>query len=54
MGMWDAGINGYFKGDGHMSVESMLAFTAASLLILEERRRKDIVVGVPHHAPGGM
>jgi hypothetical protein len=52
--MWDAGINGYFKGDGHMSVESMLAFTAASLLILEERRRKDIVVGVPHHAPGGM
>ena len=37
-----------------MSAELMLESTEPSLLIIEERRRKDIVVGVPHHAPAGI
>lgn len=36
-----------------MNVELMLKATEPSLLIIEQRRRKDIVIGVPHHAPGG-
>ena len=35
------------------SAELMLEATEPSLLIIEERKRKDIVVGVPHHAPAG-
>ena len=37
-----------------MSAELMLESTEPSLLIIEERPRKDIVVGVPHHAPAGV
>lgn len=37
-----------------MSAELMLESTEPSLLIIEERKRKDIVVGVPHHAPAGI
>lgn len=33
--------------------ELMLESTEPSLLIIEERKRKDIIVGVPHHAPAG-
>ena len=36
-----------------MIAELMLESTEPSLLIIEERARKDIVVGVPHHAPAG-
>ena len=36
-----------------MSAELMLESTEPSLLIIEERSRKDIVIGVPHHAPAG-
>ena len=36
-----------------MNAESMLESPALSLLIIEERANKDIVVGVPHHAPAG-
>jgi len=38
----------------HMSVELMLESTEPSLLIIEERKSKDVVVGVPHHAPAGI
>ena len=37
-----------------MSAELMLESTEPSLLIIEERKRKDIIVGVPHHAPAGI
>lgn len=37
-----------------MSVKSVLGSKKASLLIIEERKFKDIVIGVPHHAPGGV
>lgn len=37
-----------------MSAELMLEATETSLLIIEERARHDIVVGVPHHAPAGV
>lgn len=37
-----------------MSAELMLESTSTSLLIIEERKSKDIVVGVPHHAPSGI
>lgn len=37
-----------------MSAELMLESTVNSLLIIEERKRKDIVIGVPHHAPAGI
>ena len=33
---------------------AMLESTEPSLLIVENRSRSDIVVGVPHHAPAGM
>jgi len=36
-----------------MDVHSMLESTEPSLLIIEERKRVDLVVGVPHHAPAG-
>ena len=36
-----------------MRAEHMLKFTEPSILIIEERSCKDIVVGVPHHAPAG-
>ena len=36
-----------------MSAELMLETTEPSLLVIEERKRKGIVVGVPHHAPAG-
>ncbi len=36
-----------------MNTELMLESTETSLLIIDERKRKDIVVGVPHHAPAG-
>lgn len=35
-------------------VEEILACAEPSLLIIEQRGRKDIVVGVPHHAPAGV
>jgi len=37
-----------------MNAELMLEATNTSLLIIEERQHKDIVVGVPHHAPAGV
>lgn len=37
-----------------MNAELMLESAETSLLIIEERKRKDIVVGVPHHAPAGI
>ncbi len=37
-----------------MNPELMLEATETSLLIIEERERRDIVVGVPHHAPAGV
>jgi hypothetical protein len=37
-----------------MNKEQMLESTDASLLVIEERTHKDIVVGVPHHAPAGQ
>ncbi len=37
-----------------MSAEIMLESTEPSLLIIEARKRRDIVVGVPHHAPAGI
>jgi len=36
-----------------MRAELMLESTETSMLIVEERKRRDIVVGVPHHAPAG-
>jgi hypothetical protein len=36
-----------------MDVNSMLESTQPSRLIVETRKRTDIVVGVPHHAPAG-
>lgn len=36
-----------------MNIESILGSVSASVLIIEERKFKDIVVGVPHHAPAG-
>ena len=36
-----------------MSAELMLESVEPSILIIEERKRKDIVIGVPHHAPAG-
>ncbi len=36
-----------------MRKELMLGLNDVSLMIIEERGRKDIVVGVPHHAPAG-
>ena len=36
-----------------MDVNSMLASTEPSQLIVETRKRADIVIGVPHHAPAG-
>lgn len=36
-----------------MSTELMLEIADTSLLVIEERTQKDIVVGVPHHAPAG-
>ena len=37
-----------------MGAELMLESTEQSLLIIEKRSRRDIVVGVPHHAPAGV
>jgi hypothetical protein len=37
-----------------MNAELILESTEASLLIIQERASKDIVVGVPHHAPAGQ
>ncbi len=37
-----------------MDAHSMLESTQPSLLIVETRRRSDIVVGAPHHAPAGV
>ena len=36
-----------------MDVLATLQSTRPSLLIIEERSRSDIVIGVPHHAPAG-
>jgi len=36
-----------------IKIESLLAASKPSVLIIEHRRRENIVVGVPHHAPGG-
>jgi hypothetical protein len=38
----------------NMSAELMLESAEPSLLIVEERTRRDIVIGVPHHAPAGI
>lgn len=37
-----------------MSAELMLEARDTSLLIIETRRCRDIIVGVPHHAPAGV
>ncbi len=37
-----------------MSADLMLETTETSILIIEKRKRHDIVVGVPHHAPAGV
>lgn len=37
-----------------MDANSMLESTEHSLLIIAQRKRFDIVVGVPHHAPAGL
>lgn len=37
-----------------MSAELMLESTSTSILIIEERKFKDIIIGVPHHAPAGV
>jgi hypothetical protein len=37
-----------------MSAELMLESTSTSILIIEERKFKDIIIGVPHHAPAGI
>lgn len=37
-----------------MNTELILESSRQSLLIIEERKRKDIVIGVPHHAPAGI
>jgi hypothetical protein len=47
------GTIGCFLEEETMSAELMLESTEPSLLIIEERSRKDIVIGVPHHAPAG-
>ena len=36
-----------------MSAELMLEAASTSILIIEERKFKDIIIGVPHHAPAG-
>ena len=36
-----------------MSVKQMLKDAKTSFLVIEDRTHKDIVVGVPHHAPAG-
>jgi hypothetical protein len=40
-------------GEGRMNPESLLEITELSLLLIEDRPKKNIVVGVPHHAPAG-
>jgi len=37
-----------------MGVESMLESATTSLLIIEARSNRDLVIGVPHHAPAGQ
>jgi hypothetical protein len=46
-------MEGLLHGD-KMDANMMLESTEQSLLIIEERKRFDIVVGVPHHAPAGV
>jgi hypothetical protein len=36
-----------------MDAEALLELGSPSLLVIEERTRREIVVGVPHHAPAG-
>jgi hypothetical protein len=36
-----------------MTTETLLALSTPSLLIVEERKNKRLVIGVPHHAPAG-
>lgn len=42
------------KTEESVIAELMLESTESSFLIIEARKRKDIVVGVPHHAPVGI
>ena len=37
-----------------MSAELMLECSTVSMLIIEERKYNDIVIGVPHHAQMGI
>jgi len=37
-----------------MKADALLALSTQSLLIVEDRAERDIVVGVPHHAPAGI
>lgn len=37
-----------------MNTELILECSTASILIIEERKKSDIVIGVPHHAPMGV
>ena len=39
--------------DNTMDVLKKLESTERSLLIAEKRKRSDLVIGVPHHAPAG-
>ena len=36
-----------------MNIDKILEISTASILLIEERARKNIVIGVPHHAPLG-
>src|SRR5438874_1842201 len=36
-----------------LDLDAILALSKPSLLIIEERANKRIVIGVPHHAPAG-
>jgi len=42
------------KGKKLKIAESILKSASISALIIEERKFKDIVIGVPHHAPAGI
>lgn len=47
------GSYGMIDKTSKRSAEFILESKETSLLIIEERKRKGIVVGVPHHAPAG-
>lgn len=42
------------REEHHMNVEAILKLSEPSVLIIEDSPARDIVVGVPHHAPAGI